>query len=191
MYDAQESVDKYDSEMKQLKQQIENALSKARSACKLAKAKSGGDASVNALKAPTMAGFELKNIDGVEAYCLPFNQKDIDTLGTQKTRESCGVWATAYGYAVLDGKINVSSGDFSSVCSAYNSNVHSNTAQWPGMNNCTASSSRERMNVIWDEVNNKHKPVVVATDGYSASNHYVTVVGIRKGAEKASLKPTD
>lgn len=190
MYNAKCKMDDADKEMKKLKEQINNALKDAKGSCKLASGKA-----VSKITSPsigtTMNGLQLQDIDGTKAYCIPYNPKDIELLGTQKTSSCCGVWATAYGYAVLEGKTRVSSGDFDSVCEEYNGGHHSNAAYWPGMNNGSASSSRERLNMIWDEVHDKNKPVVVATAGYSHGNHYVTVVGIREGANKEDLKPTD
>lgn len=186
----QSKIEEAEDEMKRLKTQINNALKAAKGSCKLASGKA-----VSKITSPsigtTMNGLQLQDINGTKAYCIPYNPKDIELLGTQKTSSCCGVWATAYGYAVLEGKTRVSSGDFDSVCEAYNGGNHSNAAYWPGMNNGSASSPKERMDMIWEEVHDKNKPVVVATAGYSHSNHYVTVVGIREGADKENLKPTD
>ena len=55
----------------------------------------------------------------------------------------------------------------------------------------SAPSSKERMDIIWEEVTENSKPVLVASGSSSSSNHYVCVIGFRTSANKNSLKQED
>ena len=58
-----------------------------------------------------------------------------------------------------------------------------------------ASSAEERMAAIWKEVVENKRPVVVAGQGTGGGggfcNHYTTIIGVRKGVTKSTVKPTD
>ena len=135
--------------------------------------------------------FTTKKINGKEATYLSFNENAIfNQLGHQGSAQ-CGVYSVAYGWTILEGKSRINgNASHQDVANAYNSGAFCMT-QWNNMNSFHCNSSKERMNAIWDEVMGNKKPCVVAVGSNTASNHYVLVTGVRSGATKANLKPSD
>lgn len=135
--------------------------------------------------------FVSSTLDGSSARFLSFDENEIfNKIGTQGAAQ-CGVYSVAYGRVILDGKSKFNGkASHQDVANAYNNGSFAWT-KWVGMTSSSYGSSKARMNAIWDEVNGKGKPCVVATGSKTASNHYVLVVGFRDGATKENLKASD
>ena len=123
-----------------------------------------------------------KQLDGSEATYLSFDENAIfNQLGHQGSAQ-CGVYSMAYGWTILEGKSRIKgNASHQQVANAYNSGAFC-MSQWNNMNSFKCSSSKDRMNKIWDEVISKKKPCVVAVGSNTSENHYVLVTGVRAGA---------
>ena len=188
---AEKKLEKTEEKLKESKEKIKEYLSQSKKAVSSliqAKPKAPKQAKTAAVN-PFMIE---NNVNGVAGMYLGFDEKQIfQVLGKQQSGDSCGVYAMAYGWNILEGKNRVSSDSTASesaVKRAYNDGT--SYCQWYNMSSKKYSSSKERLNAIWDEVVGKNKPVIAAVQG-SSVNHYVCCVGVRKGAKKANLKPSD
>lgn len=192
------SIASSEEKMKELKKQIEEKLSSISD--KLDKGSTPQKVSVNGMVADiemsefTKSGkFTTAEINGQKGMYLTYDEHAINDIIGAQTGSDCGIYATAYGYVVLEGGARVPEGaSVSQIREAYNDGDTSDNARWPGCkyHDGEGITSTERMNAIWEEVHEKNKPVIAAVQG-SSYNHYVTVVGFKEGATKENLQPSD
>lgn len=188
---AENKLEDIEKDIKESKEKIKEYLSQVSKA--VSKFTKKAEEEPKQAKTAATNPFMIKgNVNGVPGIYLAFDEKQIrNVLGFQQSGDSCGVYAMAYGWNIMEGKNRVSGepASESSVKQAYNDGT--SYCQWYNLSNHSPSSTRERYNMIWDEVMVKHKPVIAATQGYAHGNHYVTVVGIKEGATKETLSQDD
>lgn len=184
-------VDKHQNQMDDFTAKIDEDLRK----CTTSISSSNGAVDVGALDIKGLIGtdFVTEEIKGEIGSYLKFDKDLIFNVLGQQGAAQCGVYSCAYGYTLLEGKCRISGSHASNwqVANAYNGGKAYATCYWSTMGlNYEECSSSERMNRIWEEVAEKHKPVMVTVQG-SSENHFVLVVGFKKGATKKNLSAHD
>ena len=115
------------------------------------------------------------------ATWIAYDEKKLESQIGSQAPMACGTWAQAYATFIISGGKK-----HTSLSSIAMQHIAGANYRWSGQH----VSWETRAGTIWKEVVENKRPVVVAGQGTSF-NHYTTVIGVRKGVTKETVKPTD
>ena len=118
------------------------------------------------------------------ATWIAYDEEKLEKEIGKQAESACGTWAQAYATFIISGGKKHSSLESTSMQHIAGANY-----RWTNQH----VSWETRAGLIWDEVVENKRPVVVAGQGSGPpyNNHFTTVIGVRKGVTKETVKPTD